>query len=1060
VVSLIRRKTDRPPGRFLRQDVQTGRQVRALRASATSMDLARLDRGQAYQLMAVRQAWQTRAWGYRREVGELRYAVGFLGNAARRMMFFPAVYMPGALIPVPIEDSDLKQHTAIAHDALDRIGDVGGRAALAKDQMENFEVTGECYLISRIDDSDGVKREVWEVRSQSEVQSSEDGKILIRDMPGAQSGSALWSSRDSSTYVMQPDDFFARMWWPDPEWRRLADSPIRSAESILEELIILGKDVRASGVSRLANNGILLMPDSLSVVSNDPGEGVDPEDDEFVNQLMEAAAEAIRDPGSAAAAIPIVARGPAEALDKVKFLTLPRPEADNSNKRSEVLRRLATSIDLPVEIITGMADLNHWTAWQVDDSTFRHHIEPLVQGDVDAWTAAYYRRYLIAAGVPPEAVSRMVVWYDPTELLTKPDRSVDAKDAHERFVLSDESLRTHLGFTKEEAPTDVELARRLLMKSNTLDPDLAKQLLMQLDPSLKEPEPKPVVVSPFPPGGGDGGDTGQPDDAADPNGPTPAETGPPEGAAAAGMRRRVAELHQKRADAGHPAEMRARLAELRAAQQQEIADLQALLAASTRTSPDWAFELSQRMAERDQLLRETLRVACEAAVRRTLEKAGAKVITRARQRDAVVAASLREIPAWAVPGRLGPALVAALGLNEDELLKDELTDLRRTWDQYVRTGQTQALRDAARLVGMDINTAFTQLDGTFRSDRDKGWAFLRQALDRNTRSALVADPTRKVETAQLVPTSSVRAAIAVAGGFQTSTSQGFDPDTMLPVDPTEHFGQIGTGTTVKGFLEKNGATVEKYRWVHGLSIHEFLPHAALDGHEFDDWSDARLADTTTATMAHGSKQQATGRFNAGLSYDQIDPAAITATMKSGGWAGARSDQGLLALLEKAGVDKPGTLVSQEEFDKLDWPKTYRGLKENDGSPEEAAGKVKQYADDWKTGPFYPGTGMYGNGAYSAANREVAEKYAEGTRGELLQIAIRPEAKMIDVNKLMGMLDKEFAGRTDDPLFALFDKDPSKYAVAKGYDIMTKDRSGSAEGLFYIILNRGATVTVR
>ncbi len=24
----------------------------------------------------------------------------------------------------------------------------------------------------------------------------------------------------------------------------------------------------------------------------------------------------------------------------------------------------------------GMAELNHWTGWQVSDDTFRHHLEP------------------------------------------------------------------------------------------------------------------------------------------------------------------------------------------------------------------------------------------------------------------------------------------------------------------------------------------------------------------------------------------------------------------------------------------------------------------------------------------------------------------------------------------------------------------------------------------------------------------------------------------------------------------------------------------------------------
>jgi hypothetical protein len=834
VAALVRRRTERRPGAILGRSVQTVRQVRALHAAATAYDLSNLTRGDAHRLMAYRQGWQERAYGYRSDVGELRYAVAFLANAAKRMMFYPAVYMPGERVPVPIEDSDLKQHAAITHDALDRLGDVGCRSTLASDQMAGFEVAGECYLVSREDDSDGIKREVWEMRSLSEVQASEDGKVLIKDTPG--NVGATWTSRDSSVYVMQPDDYLARMWRPDPQWRRLADSPVRAAESVLEELVILGKDVRAGGVSRLVNNGILLIPDDLMAVRNSTGlddEAGDDEDDEFLVQMIEAATTAIMDPGSAAAALPIVARGPAETLDKVKLLAMVRPEDKNADKRQEALRRLATAMDLPAEVLTGIADVNHWGAWQVDDSTFRHHVEPLVQDEVDSWTAAYFRRYLTAAGVPEDAVSRMVIWYDPTELLTKPDRSTDAKDAHTAHALSNEALRRHLGFTEDEAPSDEELAVRLLFQSRTLDPDLAKQLVLLLDPRLKMPEPQPPVIAPPPPPGGE-----QPPGEQTPEtGPAPSETGPPP--EAEGLRARVTELRALAAERGSAAELRRRVVELKAAKAAEVTELEALLAAS-HVTPDWAYDLSRRMAERDQQTREALRMACEHAVRRVLERAGNKVVTRARQKDALTASTLAGVPQWAVPGRLGPAVVAALGLSEDALLKDELVDLRRTWDQYVGTGQTQALRDAARLVGMDVNTAFAQLDGTFRADREAGWSFLREVLDRNIRAGLVKDPTELVETGQLVPTSGVRAAIAVAGGYDTRTSSGLNSETLLPADPKEHFGQLGTGTTIRGFLEQNGAKVERYRWSHGLSISPFPPHAALDGFEFDDWDDTRL----------------------------------------------------------------------------------------------------------------------------------------------------------------------------------------------------------------------------
>lgn len=824
MVALIRRKNSETAG-LVRGRIQQPGQIRALRASASRIVPG--DRKSVRSMSAVRQSWQARAWNYRDEIGELRYAVGFLGHAARRMMLYPAVYQPNELLPVKIEDSDLKQHQQVADDALDRLGDVGGRGDLLGAQMENFEVTGECFLISRMDDGDGLNREIWEIRSTSEVHESEDGKILLRDLPN-QSG--VWSSTSDDTYVMQSEDYIARMWYPNPQYRRLADSPCRAAESILEELSILSKDIRAAGVSRLANNGILLMPDTMSVVRAQGGdEGGDlSEDDPFMQEMIEAAMAAIADPGSAAAAVPIIARGPAESIKEIRLLTLTRPEADNANKRLEALRRLATTLDLPTEILSGMADLNHWTAWQVDDSTFRHHIEPLVQVEVDAWTAGYFRRYLIEADVPPEDVARMVVWYDPTELLTKPDRSGDAKDGHTAGVLSDQALREHLGFTDEEAPDDEELVRRAVLGKATLDPGQVKEVIRLMDPRLKPADPPPMLPGAPPPGL----NPDQPNPADQPQeGPPPADGPPTNGLAA-----RVAEIKRLRQEQGHPSAMRERIAQIRAERVAQQRELEALLA-DARQTPDWAFEVSRRLAERDQQLRESLRVACEAAVKRTLERAGAKVVSRARSKDAVAAAACRDIPLWAVPGRLGPTLVASLGLTEDAMLTDDLADLEKTWDRVIGAGMSQALSDATRLVGTDPAAVLAAADLKLRRDRADGWAFLRLVLDQNARAGLTA---AALDTGQLVPTSGVRAAIAVAGGFDTPTSQGINPATLLPVDPKEHFGQLGTGTTVKNHLEQNGAEVEHYRWIHGFSIESFPPHAALDGFEFDEWDDGRL----------------------------------------------------------------------------------------------------------------------------------------------------------------------------------------------------------------------------
>jgi len=450
-------------------------QQRAFTAAATPINVT--NRTEAQRLKKLRQPWQDEAWEYRDAVGELRYATTYLGNAARRMVLVPSAYVPGELNPIPLRDIEECPASvlAAADDALDRLAS-GGPVALGgmlRDITENFEVAGECYLVG----TDYNNSETWDIRSISEVHVDSDGQLVLKDTET--------SMTTGQGEPLPGNAFVSRLWWPHPRKKAYADSPFKAILDIAEELLILSRDVRASGRSRLANNGILFIPDSLTIVrANTEDDANDAQDgDEFFQELVAAAMAAIQDEGSAAAILPLIARGPAEALQYIKHLTINRPDNTNASKRQELITRMATGIDLPAEVLTGKADLNHWTSWQVSDDTFRHHIEPIVMVEVDALTLGYYQPELKARQVPDEWLSRIVLWYDPTNLVTHPDRSSDAQNAHDRMVISDEALRDYMGFTEEDAPTLDEILDRMTRKA-AIDPTLGAQIAQKWDGNL------------------------------------------------------------------------------------------------------------------------------------------------------------------------------------------------------------------------------------------------------------------------------------------------------------------------------------------------------------------------------------------------------------------------------------------------------------------------------------------------------------------------------------------------------------------------------------------------
>jgi hypothetical protein len=449
-------------------------QQRAFTAAATPINPT--NRTEANRIKKLRQPWQEEAWEYRDAIGELRYATTYLGNAARRMVLVPSAYVPGELNPVPLIDIEdcPSAVLAAANDALERLA-TGGAVALGgmlRDITENFEVAGECFLVGR--EQDG--QETWEIRSISEVNVNSDGAILLRDVaasPNSNQGEPLTSG------------YIARLWWPHPRRKAYADSPFKAILDLCEELLILGRDIRAAGRSRLANNGILLVPDSLSIVrSNTEEDANDAQDgDAFFQELIAAGMAAIADEGSAAAILPLIARGPKEDLAAVRQITIARQEATRSGERQELITRMATGLDLPAEVLTGKAGLNHWTSWQVSDDTFRHHIEPVVMVETDALTLGYYRPELMARQVDENWINRIVLWYDPTNLVTKPDRTEDATKAWDRMAISDEAYRNYLGFTDEDQPEPLEILARMVRKG-AVDPTIAAQVAQQWDENI------------------------------------------------------------------------------------------------------------------------------------------------------------------------------------------------------------------------------------------------------------------------------------------------------------------------------------------------------------------------------------------------------------------------------------------------------------------------------------------------------------------------------------------------------------------------------------------------
>lgn len=473
---------------------------RPLTASATQIKIG--DRNEAEQFKQRRNAgssmWQSEAWEYYDAIGEIKYAFNLVASIVSRVRLYSAVVSNPSETPSPIKsvqnfDARLMQ---AAERALARLDSAyGGQAGLLRDAALNLQVTGECYLVQVPAKLATGTDESWDVRSVDELNADAKGNYIIT--PRRELRAGVGSTHKPGTTILPKGAFVGRIWKAHPRYSEEADSSLRGILDLCSELLLLNRTFRATARSRL-NAGALYLPDGLSVASTpDPDfpytdeDGVYTEptpeeyEDEFEDQLIDAMTTPIKDEDSASAVVPLIIRGPAELGDKIKQFKFERSFDPALASRSDrVLERILQGLDVPKDIVTGLANVKYSNALQIDESLYKAHIEPLMLLIADALTVVYLRPYLKANGFSETEVDKVVVWFDPTAVSTRNDRAQDADSGFDKMAVSYETWRRAHGFSETEAPSPTEVALRLLIEKGAITPELTEAMLGVVAPDV------------------------------------------------------------------------------------------------------------------------------------------------------------------------------------------------------------------------------------------------------------------------------------------------------------------------------------------------------------------------------------------------------------------------------------------------------------------------------------------------------------------------------------------------------------------------------------------------
>lgn len=447
--------------------------------------------------------WQIEAWRLFDIIPELAKLSGRIGDSVAQARLY-----------VTEVDETGEEQGEVTEERIKRLAAVPlGTGAQRDDCLRlagtDLAVGGECWIVG---EGAATKPEAaegtWFVVTGAALKS-QGGRVTVK-RPKTQGGSTLT--------LTDGVDILIRCWRPHPNDVDQANSFTRSAIVPLREIELLTKREFAELDSRLTGAGVLFLPEGVDF----PRDPTDPAGvTGFMAYVQRAAATSMRDQSSAVAMVPIMATLPESAmehLDKIKPINFwSELSAEIGGMKDKAINRVASTAEIPAEVVTGIGDANHWTAWLISDEGIRW-IKSYLGLIADALTRGFLRLALTSMGITdPE---RYAFTFDTSTLAAKPNRLDEAVQLHDRFLISDEEVVKAGAFSVDQMPTIQQRAAQILLKLVTTQPDLI------LDPAVQQLLGLPAVRSVGLPATADQNTDSDPaeDDTADdgpPNGGTP-----------------------------------------------------------------------------------------------------------------------------------------------------------------------------------------------------------------------------------------------------------------------------------------------------------------------------------------------------------------------------------------------------------------------------------------------------------------------------------------------------------------------------------------------------------
>ena len=449
-----------------------------------------------------RSGWQDEAWELYDAVGEFGFYIRCRARACSRVKLVASEIDPETGQPTGSIAEDNAEGAKVAEIVRSIAGGPLGQAELIERAIQVLGVPGEFWCAVIITD----EGERWLAVSREELHQSQRGRDTVDiDLPEG----------GKHTFNPGKGDGMFRVWNSHARKASEPDSPARSNLGPLREIERTTRKIENADNSRMANNGLLLIPQEASLPSaaapvsaNKPG--ADPDEPQpqrptaraLQALIIEVNREGAKSPNSPESMIPIVAAVPGEHVDKIKHVTFGKDLSDSEiRKRNDAIARLAMGVDMEADQLLGLSNVNHWNAFISTDQDVNKHIKPVMKTFCQALYRNVIRPMLVRAGIDPV---KYVLWFDAAELTADPDKTDEAKDANTAGALKNAALLRHLGLPEDDGYDLTtleglqELARDKVAKAEPAQfVQVIREVLPLLDPAVQAIDfPEPVALPP------------------------------------------------------------------------------------------------------------------------------------------------------------------------------------------------------------------------------------------------------------------------------------------------------------------------------------------------------------------------------------------------------------------------------------------------------------------------------------------------------------------------------------------------------------------------------------